>query len=73
MPSFWLGFDNYALAVNYQTNQLQNEHRKPVLTVHLYYNGHINLVGHKPLRRADMSKIQLFCDLQVISEDFFLG
>ena len=63
MPSFQLGFDKYALALFYQTNKLQNAHRKPVLTVHLYYNGHINLVVHKPPRRADMSKIQLFCDL----------
>ena len=68
-----LGFDNNALALNSQTNKLQNAHRKPVLTVHLYYNRHINLVGHKPLRKADMSKIQLFSDLQVISEGLFLG
>ena len=57
MPSFLLGFDKYALALFYQTNKLQNAHRKPVLTVHLYYNVHINLVGHNPLRRTDMSKI----------------
>ena len=73
MHSFWLGLDNNALALNNKTNKLQNVHRKPVLTLHLYNNGQINLVGHKLLRRASISKSQIICDLQVISEGLFIG
>ena len=53
--SFGLGFDNNVHALNYQTNKLQNDHRKPVLTVHLYTVGLLEPVYHQPLIRADVS------------------
>ena len=47
-------------------------HRKLVLTVHLYFDGHLKLAGQKPHVKADMSKLQLLCDLEVISPELFL-
>ena len=60
-----------ALVMNVQTNKMQNAQRKLVSTVDLYYNGHIKLVGHEQLTRADMS--QLFCDMHVISQQTYPG
>ena len=58
--SFGLGFDNNAHSLNYQTNELQNDHRQPVLTVHLYPDGHLQPVYHQPPTRADVSRLNLF-------------
>ena len=58
--SFGLGFDNNTHAFNYQTNKIKIDHRKLVLTVHLHTNGHLELVYHQPLTRADVSKLNLF-------------
>ena len=54
MYSFGLGFDNDAHALKYQTNKLQNYHKKLVLTVHLYTNGHFDPVYHQSLTWADI-------------------
>ena len=70
--SFGLGFDNNVHAFNHQTNKLQNDHRKPVLTVHLYTVGHLEPVYHQPLIRADVSKMTLFYALQMISSELYL-
>ena len=59
MNSFGLGFHNNAHAFTYQTNKLKNDHRKLVLTVHLYTNGHLEPVYHKSLTRADTLKLNL--------------
>ena len=59
MNSFGLGFHNNAHAFTYQTNKLQNDHKKLVLTVHLYTNGHLEPVYYQPLTKADMSKLNL--------------
>ena len=42
-------YGNNELAVNNQTGKLENAQRKLVPTVHLYYNWHIKLVGHKQM------------------------
>ena len=49
------GFENNANSLNYQTSELQNDHRKPVLTVHLYTDGLLQPVYHQPPTRADVS------------------
>ena len=68
--SFGLGFDNNVHSFNYQTNELKNYHRKPVLTVHLYTDGHLQPVFHQPPTRADVSKFRLLSGLQDISPEF---
>ena len=70
--SFGLGFDNNVHAFTFQTNQLQNDHRKPVLTVHLYTDGHLQPVYHQQPTRADVSRLNLFYALQVISSELYL-
>ena len=70
--SFGLGFDNNAHALNYQTNKLQNDHRKLGLTVHLYTDRHLEQVYYQPLTRADLSKLILFYALQVVSSELYL-
>ena len=58
--SFGLGFDNDTHAFNHQTNELQIDHRKLVLTVHLYIDGHVEPVYHQLLTSADVSKLNLY-------------
>ena len=70
--SFGLGFEDNANVFNYQTNKPQNDHKKLVSTVHLNTNGHLERVYHCPLTRADMSKVNLFYALQVISSELYL-
>ena len=76
MNSFGLGFHNNAYAFTYQTNKLKNDHRKLVLTVHLYTNGHLEPVYHQPLTRADMSMLNLSITktktlVDLLSSNFF--
>ena len=65
--SFGLGFENNAHTFNYQTNKLQDYHRKIVLTVHLYTHMHLKPVYHQPLAGRSV-KVELFLSLTI---DYF--
>ena len=43
--SFGSGADNNAHNLNYQTNKLQNDHKKLVWTVYLYTVGHLDSIS----------------------------